>query len=89
MHDIRIPLTLRPCSVYVNPNFGTVSADLTDASPLVHLRSAVASSDVPPFLVINAASDLGLEIGGNWFAREMQRHKAEASYHVRTDIVLT
>lgn len=69
--------------MYVGPTFGTTTTELTDASPIVHLRAAVAASDPPPpFLVINAESDLGLEIGGSWFAKEMQRHKAEASYRV-------
>jgi len=66
--------------IYIRPNFGEDKSVLIDASPITHLNK-----NTPPFLVLNAGSDLGLEFGGQYFVETMKSKGLPVSYCVLTD----
>jgi len=66
-------------NVYVYYNFGSDQLKWTDASPLHHLSNATY---IPPFLVINAAYDMGLENGATVFVKKLADKGVEAVHSI-------
>jgi len=62
---------------YVYPAFGTVQELWSDASPINHV-----TPNSPPFLVLSASSDMGLEVDAQRFYANLQTNKVLSEYHV-------
>lgn len=57
--------------------FGLSRDNLIDASPITHV-----SSSAPPFLVMSATSDMGLEVDANMFCQRLKEVGVEYEYHI-------
>jgi acetyl esterase/lipase len=60
-------------SIYVEPIFGKDADTWSKASPFTHAQD-LESHKIPPFMIINASNDFGLESDGNRF-HELLRSK--------------
>jgi acetyl esterase/lipase len=55
--------------IYITPTFGNDLDFMNDSSPLIHLNSidTAQKHHIPPFFILNASSDLGLQKDGRAF----------------------
>jgi hypothetical protein len=61
-------------SVYVEPIFGSNVDTWLKASPFMHAQD-LESHKIPPFMIVNAATDFGLECDGNRFYELLRSKK--------------
>jgi len=65
---------------YVDSTFGGDPAVWDYHSPITHIKTHVNEKPLPPFLILNAAFDLGLEYDGKRFFTELKKWGHEAQW---------
>jgi len=68
--------------LYASTTFGFREAVLVAASPITHIEACALCTTIPPFLIFNASSDLGLQVGGRRFAAKLREHNVPCEYHL-------
>eukprot|EP01113_Clastostelium_recurvatum_P010163 TRINITY_DN14999_c0_g1_i1.p1 TRINITY_DN14999_c0_g1~~TRINITY_DN14999_c0_g1_i1.p1 ORF type:complete len:213 (-),score=28.53 TRINITY_DN14999_c0_g1_i1:831-1469(-) len=66
---------------YVRPTFGEDQAAWDEASPIQHV-ALFPHEAAPPFLLLNAHQDLGLENGAKKFQRKLRHHGFEVKHAI-------
>eukprot|EP01112_Ceratiomyxa_fruticulosa_P012998 TRINITY_DN3630_c0_g1_i1.p1 TRINITY_DN3630_c0_g1~~TRINITY_DN3630_c0_g1_i1.p1 ORF type:complete len:390 (-),score=82.81 TRINITY_DN3630_c0_g1_i1:103-1272(-) len=73
---------------YVIPSFGTDLEVWMEASPLHHVKTRQGGEEfegekaLPPFILFNAFSDIGLEHGGFEFFQKLQSSGVKVTHHI-------